>query len=138
MPLSLCPLKAGTLGLARLFIIGCIKAVRLSEIMLPAGVNKAEPINTNYRNIMEANSHRLDKLKQRHADLQLKIRREQQKLLRNERRKDTRRKILAGAEALAESDKDNVWKAKLMGRLNENLESDSDRELFGLKGREGK
>ena len=86
---------------------------------------------------MEANSHRLDKLKQRHADLQLKIRREQQKLLRNERRKDTRRKILAGAEALAESEKDDVWKVRLMRRLNENLQSNSDRELFGLEGRAG-
>lgn len=84
---------------------------------------------------METNSTRLDKLKQRHADLQLKIRREQQKLQRDERRKDTRRKILAGAEALAEADRDPAWKQKLMHRLNENLERDSDRVLFGLNER---
>ena len=81
---------------------------------------------------MDTNSQRLEKLKQRHADLQLKIRREQQKLLRNERREDTRRKILAGAEALAEAEKDDTWKAKLMSRLDENLESKNDRKLFDL------
>ena len=82
---------------------------------------------------MKQDTTRLDKLKQRHADLQLKIRQEQQKLVREERRKDTRRKILAGAEALAEAKESEAWKDRLMSRLNKSLDRESDRELFGLK-----
>ena len=82
---------------------------------------------------MEQQSNKLEKLKQRHADLQLKIRREQQKLAREERRRDTRRKILAGTEALAEAKENQSWHKRLMERLGLGLERDSDRELFGLK-----
>ena len=81
---------------------------------------------------MEQNSPRLEKLKQRHADLQLRIRREQQKLVRNERRRDTRRKIIAGAIALAEAEVDVKWKRKLFERLDASLNRESDRELFEL------
>lgn len=84
---------------------------------------------------MEQESAKLQKLKQRHADLQLKIRREQQKLARDERRRDTRRKILAGAIALSEAEKDQAWASRLMEQLDRSLERDGDRELFGLKGR---
>lgn len=82
---------------------------------------------------MEQQSPKLEKLKQRHADLRLKIRREQQKLAREERRRDTRRKILAGTEALAEAQENKAWHKRLMERLGLSLERDSDRELFGLK-----
>ena len=81
---------------------------------------------------MKLDSAQLQKLQQRHADLQLKIQREKQKLAREERRRDTRRKILAGTEALAEAEQDQEWGARLMKRLNETLERDSDRALFGL------
>lgn len=84
---------------------------------------------------MKQDHTRLDKLKQRHADIQLKIRMEQQKLAREERRKDTRKKILAGAEALAEANENAVWKNQLMKRLDRNLARESDRELFGLTAR---
>jgi len=81
---------------------------------------------------MKNEPQRLQKLKQRHADLQLKIRREQQKLARAERRLETRRKILIGGAALTEMKKDATWGQRLTQRLDETLEHENDRALFAL------
>jgi hypothetical protein len=78
-------------------------------------------------------SPRLKKLIQRQAALQLKIRREQHKLGEQERRRETRRKIIAGAEALAEAKDDPKWGERLMHRLNRNLQREADRQLFDLE-----
>jgi len=86
---------------------------------------------------MSPESERLKKLKQKHADLQLRIRQEQQKLVREERRKDTRRKILAGTEALAEAERNPEWGQRLRSRLDEVLTHNRDRALFDLPPREG-
>jgi len=84
---------------------------------------------------MQKHSQRLEKLMQRQADLQQKIRREQHKLGQQERRRETRRKIIAGAEALAQARDDPKWGRRLFERIDHNVERESDRELFGLPSR---
>lgn len=46
------------------------------------------------------------------------------------RKRDTRRKIIAGALALEE--KDRVFRGKLLALIDEYVTADRDRELFGL------
>ena len=65
-----------------------------------------------------------------------RIRRQQYRLSLKERKRDTRRKILAGSWVLALAEKDQAAALRLRKGLDEFLERDQDRELFGLSPRE--
>ncbi len=84
-----------------------------------------------------------DKMKQlieKRDAVNARIRREQNKLRSDERRKDTRRKILAGAAVLEWAARDSEFDAKLTHELGRFLVRETDRELFALPpagGREG-
>ena len=64
-----------------------------------------------------------------------KIRREKYRLSLKERKRDTRRKILAGSWVLAIAENDQVAALRLRKGLDEFLARDQDRELFGLSPR---
>ena len=74
----------------------------------------------------------LDKLRARQEVLQARIRREEAKTRVQERKADTRRKILAGAGVLDRAEKDAAFKAELHGMLAGFLVRADDRALFGL------
>ena len=61
-----------------------------------------------------------------------RIRRQQYRLSLQERKRDTRRKILAGSWVLTVAEKDQAAALRLRKGLDEFLERDQDRELFGL------
>ena len=61
-----------------------------------------------------------------------RIRRQQYRLSLKERKRDTRRKILAGSWVLAVAEKDQATGLRLRKGLDEFLERDQDLELFGL------
>ena len=61
-----------------------------------------------------------------------RIRRQQYRLSLQERKRDTRRKILAGSWVLALAEKDQAAALRLRKGLDEFLARDQDRELFGL------
>jgi large subunit ribosomal protein L7/L12 len=81
------------------------------------------------------------KLKKEHKEKidQLKAKNEQLEarkltaLLKGERSRDTRRKILAGALILEIINKDEAAKNKFMPQLDKYLKRDDDRALFDLK-----
>ncbi|EAT16745.1 mobilization protein [Desulfuromonas acetoxidans] len=74
------------------------------------------------------------------AKQQKKIEQEKAKLakLKNkiagaERKKDTRRKILVGSFFISRAKADPDFRVKLIRQLNDYLNNDRDRELFGLQ-----
>lgn len=75
---------------------------------------------------------KLAELQKRQSQLKAQIQKEQAKLRNEERKRDTRRKIIAGALALEHARRDPDWKAKLETLLAEYVERDEDRALFGL------
>jgi hypothetical protein len=75
---------------------------------------------------------KIEKLKAQRATLEARIRREQGREKSRQRTADTRRKILAGAAALDEAEKDAAYKASLMGLLGRFLTRPDDRALFSL------
>ena len=64
-----------------------------------------------------------------------KIRREKYRLSLKERKRDTRRKILAGSWVLSIAENDQAAALRLRKGLDEFLARDQDRELFGLSPR---
>ena len=64
-----------------------------------------------------------------------KIRREKYRLSLKERKRDTRRKILAGSWVLSIAENDQAAAKRLRKGLDEFLERERDRELFGLSPR---
>ena len=68
--------------------------------------------------------------------LENQIRRAQHRLSTKERKRDTRRKILAGSWVLSIAEQDQTVAQRLRKGLDEFLERDYDRELFGLTPRE--
>lgn len=81
---------------------------------------------------MAEKSERLKKLEQQQERLRLAIQRERHKLAGQERRDDTRRKILVGALILAEAEQDLAMKTRLDALLRKHLTRNDDRALFGL------
>lgn len=75
---------------------------------------------------------RLTRLQQQREALDQKIRAEQKKLKEQERRDETRRKIVAGAIALAHMDKDEHFRALFSELLEHFVERPQDRALLGL------
>ncbi len=72
-------------------------------------------------------SSRLDALQQKNEALQDQIRREKQKLVKEERKKDTRRKILVGAILQDESENDQELADRIHSLLKEKLTRADDR-----------
>ena len=64
--------------------------------------------------------------------LERQIRRTQHQISTKERKRDTRRKILAGSWVLSIAENDQAAAKHLRNGLNEFLERERDRELFGL------
>jgi hypothetical protein len=73
---------------------------------------------------------KLKKLIEKKQQLENRIKLEQNRLAKNERQKDTRKKILAGAYILEEY-KDKM--PELVKKLDKFLIRDLDRQLFDLK-----
>lgn len=68
-------------------------------------------------------------LKKKQEQLQAKIKNEEAKLKGEERRKDTRRKIVAGAIALEHMEHDDNFRMTMIKLLNRHVK-DSDKALF--------
>lgn len=77
-------------------------------------------------------STKLKRLTEQRKALEARIRDEEQKLRADERKLETRRKILMGAWAFEKAARDNDFSALAMAELKAFLVRDSDRELFGL------
>ena len=80
-------------------------------------------------------SGRLKKLEQQNEALNKKTRLEQTRLSRQARQDDTRRKIIAGALALADMDKNpaSPFAIRMRELLDTYVEKDTERALFGLE-----
>ncbi|MGS2723954.1 hypothetical protein ACVBEJ_09415 [Porticoccus sp. GXU_MW_L64] len=75
----------------------------------------------------------------RREKLELSIAQKQEQLKRlsaqertKERKRDTRKKIVAGAIVLQHATTDSQFKATIDGLINKHVTSENDRELFGL------
>jgi hypothetical protein len=75
---------------------------------------------------------KLSTLKAKKAALEAQIRREEGRERSRLYKLDTRRKILAGAAALAEAEQKPEYKAALLKLLGRFLTKPQDRDLFGL------
>jgi len=75
---------------------------------------------------------RLKRLLDKRDAVNARIRQEQNKLQASERKRDTRRKVLAGAAVLEWAKRDTDFSKKLNAELRAFLVRDADRELFGL------
>jgi len=74
----------------------------------------------------------LEKLKQLKARKQAIEAREKSKQKEQERKDDTRRKILLGSYLIKKMQDNPVNKDKILAELNDYLTEDRDRQLFGL------
>lgn len=81
---------------------------------------------------------RLAKLEEQRARLNAEISRVKARASANERKRDTRRKVLAGAMVLGQVEQGTFPKEKFLAQLDEYLERDNDREMFGLPAKAGK
>jgi hypothetical protein len=75
---------------------------------------------------------KLKRLIEQREAVNARIKQEQNKVKADERKADTRRKILAGAAVLQWAAKDNDLSTKLITELKAFLVRDADRALFGL------
>lgn len=76
---------------------------------------------------------KLARLREKQKTIAAQIQREENRLKREERKKDTRRKILVGAAALHKASKDSEFNHWLIHHLLDGfLERDDDRALLGL------
>jgi len=77
-------------------------------------------------------SSKLQRLIEKRDAVNARITQEQNKLRSNERRSDTRRKVLAGATVLEWAKRDSEFSSRLMVELKRFLVRDADRALFDL------
>lgn len=75
---------------------------------------------------------KLAELEQQRRQIDERIKRESAKVKATERKNDTRRKILAGAVALAHADHDPSFRDALNQQIQKNVTRAEDRALFGL------
>ena len=75
---------------------------------------------------------RAEALRKRKAEIEARLSDLEQREKTAERKRDTRRKVIAGAYALEHCEFDPDFKATLEGLLNSYLEKPGDRELFDL------
>ena len=80
---------------------------------------------------------KLNRLIEKREAVNARIKLEQNKLRADERRRDTRRKVLAGATVLEWAKKDTEFSSRFMAELKRFLVRDTDRELFGLPPKQG-
>jgi hypothetical protein len=73
---------------------------------------------------------KLAELAEKKAQLEARIKQESAKLKSAERKKDTRRKVIAGALALEHAQRDPAFKATLMKLIGDNVSRQEDRALF--------
>lgn len=74
----------------------------------------------------------IGKLEQRKNALERRLQIARTRLKNEERKKDTRRKILVGAMLLAKAQEDLEAQSALIRQLDNYLTAQRDRELFGL------
>jgi hypothetical protein len=84
-----------------------------------------------FRGKKMANS-KLNRLIDKREAVNARIKLEQNKLRSDERKNDTRRKILAGATVLEWAKRDSEFSSRLMAELKRFLVRDADRAAFGL------
>ena len=72
-----------------------------------------------------------ERLKQLKAQKQAVLAREKKKLSEQQRKEDTRRKILLGSYLLKKME-DQTEREKILAEINEYLTEERDRKLFGL------
>jgi hypothetical protein len=77
---------------------------------------------------------RLDKLREKHEQLQHRIRQEEAKMRTRERKLDTRRKVLLGALLNTMMDENPSLRTDVERRLETFLTRAIDRDAFGLAG----
>lgn len=75
---------------------------------------------------------RLEKLKEQRSQIEARIRDLEARRRAEERKRDTRRKVLAGALALEHAERDPAFGEALSRLLRDGLTRPGDRELFGL------
>lgn len=75
---------------------------------------------------------RISKLEAQRSQLAARIAKERAKVSAADRKKDTRRKIIAGALALEHAEKNEGFGGTLQRLLNEYVTKPAERELFGL------
>lgn len=83
-------------------------------------------------NIEKKIEAQLEKLKQLKAQKQAIEAREKNKKKEQERKDDTRRKILLGSYLIKKMNANEANKEKILAELNEYLTEDRDRQLFDL------
>lgn len=74
----------------------------------------------------------IEKLEQRKNALERRLQIARTRLKNEDRKKDTRRKILVGAMLLAKAEEDLETRSALTRQLDSYLTMQRDRELFGL------
>ena len=82
--------------------------------------------------VKKPTSPKMQQLLQKEAALKAEKRRFKKQEREIERRNDTRRKILVGAESLNEAKVNSKWAERIMQRLDQNLTRKDDRALFDL------
>lgn len=83
------------------------------------------------------NDHQLERLQARKAQLEADIARRQARARVEERKADTRRKILIGAVVMQEMKSNPYTEAWMLDLLAERLTKARDRALFGLRPLDG-
>lgn len=81
---------------------------------------------------MPSKEEKLKQLEERRNQLNARIARDRARLSQDERRRDTRKKILAGAFLLQRVEQGEWPRERFMAGMDAFLTSDRDRELFGL------
>jgi hypothetical protein len=77
-------------------------------------------------------SDKIKKMQEKRDQLNKRIRQQLGRETSRNRKRDTRRKILAGAAVLYEAQNNPAYRNNLYDLLNRFLEKTQDRELFGL------
>jgi len=81
---------------------------------------------------MAKSEDRLKRLEEKRAQINAEIQRVRAREQKEERKRDTRRKVLVGAMILSKVDSGDWPEDRLMAAMNTYLDRDHDRELFGL------
>jgi hypothetical protein len=82
---------------------------------------------------VSSKEEKLKQLEERRNKLNARIARDRARLSQDERRRDTRKKILAGAFLLQRVEQGEWPKERFMAGMDAFLTSNRDRELFGLE-----
>ena len=85
---------------------------------------------------MATNEERIEALKTKQKKIAAQMANLRAKQRTDERKRDTRRKILVGAVVLNQAETNDSARTKLWKLLDKSLEKDRDRELFGLQPQE--